>query len=143
MAPLARFFSRCASPGRGVEGGGQRRPVVAAPGSKLDALGVERRLALAQVRLHLALDALQGVVDGLRCAADALADLLVGVAVEVERECPRLEFAELAREAADERAELSADTALVAGSSVAGPGRISSSVGSLSSALAAVRENDT
>src|SRR5689334_21605908 len=62
--------------------------------------------ALAQVRLHLALDALQSIVDGLGRAADALADLLVRAAIEVEREGAALELTELAGEAADQSTEL-------------------------------------
>jgi hypothetical protein len=45
-----------------------------------------------QVRPNLALDPLQGVVHGLCVAAKPLADLLVGVAVEVQREHAALEL---------------------------------------------------
>src|SRR5215211_597558 len=54
----------------------------------------------------LALDALEGVVDGLRVALQALADPLVGVAVEVERQDVALELREDARQARDEAPKL-------------------------------------
>src|SRR5829696_3590960 len=60
----------------------------------------------AEVRHDLALHALQRVVDGLRVAADPLADLLVATPVEVERQHPGLELGEGGRQAADERPQL-------------------------------------
>ena len=50
---------------------------------------------------YLALDPLQGVVNGLRVALQALGDHLVGVAVEVEREHPALEVREHAGDAGE------------------------------------------
>src|SRR6476646_11595581 len=59
-----------------------------------------------EMRPDLALDALEGVVDGLAVAPDALPHLLVGVAVEVEGENARLEIAQGAGQAVDQRAQL-------------------------------------
>src|SRR3954451_12437339 len=59
-----------------------------------------------EVRADLALDPLQGVVDGLGVAAEAHRDLLVRTAVEVEREDARLELRQRRRQAADERVQL-------------------------------------
>src|SRR3712207_2679883 len=69
--------------------------------------------ASAQVHAHLALHALQRVVDRLRVAAEPAADLLVGAPVEVEREDARLELAERGAQAADERLQLLAADDLV------------------------------
>ena len=68
-----------------------------------------RDLARGQVGADLALDPLQGVVDGLGVALEPLGDRLVGVAVEVEREDPALEVREHpgdAGEAGDEARQL-------------------------------------
>src|SRR4051812_50090030 len=59
-----------------------------------------------QVCADLALDALQGVVDRLGVAAEALADLLVAVAVEVERQDAGLELRQRRRQAGDQRLQL-------------------------------------
>src|SRR3954470_9995853 len=63
-------------------------------------------VAGGQVRADLALDALQGVVDGLGVAAEALADLLVAVPVEVERQHAGLELRQRRGEARDQRLQL-------------------------------------
>src|SRR5271165_7455987 len=55
-----------------------------------------------QVRSDLPLDALQGVVDRLGVARQPLAHLLVGVAVEVQREHAALELRQGARQASDQ-----------------------------------------
>src|SRR6478735_8711909 len=59
-----------------------------------------------EMRPDLALHALEGVVDGLAVAADALPHLLVGVAVEVEGQHAGLEIAEGTGQAVDQRAQL-------------------------------------
>src|SRR4051794_40271575 len=59
-----------------------------------------------EVRPDLALDALQGVVDRLGVAAEALADLLVAVAVEVQREHARLQLGQRRGQAGDQRLQL-------------------------------------
>src|SRR5947209_9249496 len=46
----------------------------------------EHHVARRQVGADLALDALEGVVDGLRVAREPLGDPLVGVTVEIQRE---------------------------------------------------------
>ena len=60
------------------------------------------------MRADLALDALQRVVDGLGIAREPLAHLLVGVAVEVQRQDPALELRQRCGQAPDERAQLTA-----------------------------------
>ena len=67
--------------------------------------GVEHG-ARGEVLADLALDALERVVDGLRIAVDELADLLVGAALEIQREHAALERRQAGAEAADERREL-------------------------------------
>src|SRR3954470_17517613 len=54
----------------------------------------------------LALDPLECIVDRLRIALQELADLLVGAALEIQREHAPLERREAGAEAADERREL-------------------------------------
>src|SRR4051812_7897009 len=58
------------------------------------------------MRPDLALDPLQRVVDGLGVAAEAPADVLVAVSVEVQGEDARLELRQGGRQARDERAKL-------------------------------------
>src|ERR1700722_1560295 len=67
------------------------------------------------MRAYLALDALEGVVHRLCVAAQALAHLLVGVAVEVKREHSTLQLREGGREAAHQRAQLLGGDDLVDG----------------------------
>ena len=118
--------------------------------SRVDTVGIRsarrrqsRTLRLRQVRAHLALHALQGVVDGLGVAVQALADLLVGAAVEVQREDAALELGQRGAQAPDQRCSSSEEITWLTGSWTVGPGRTSSSVGSPSLALAGVWENDT
>src|SRR3954451_10506184 len=59
-----------------------------------------------QVRADLALDPLQRVVDRLGVAAEALADLLVAVAVQVQGQHAGLELRQRRREAGDQRLQL-------------------------------------
>src|SRR5439155_24591110 len=59
-----------------------------------------------QVRADLALHALEGVVHRLCVAGQPLADLLVGVAVQVQREHAALELRQRPRQTADQRAQL-------------------------------------
>ena len=67
------------------------------------------------MRADLALDPLQRVVDGLGVAGEALAHLLVGVAVEIQREHATLQLGQGAREAAHQRAQLLGGDDLVDG----------------------------
>src|SRR4051795_12792755 len=67
---------------------------------------LQQDVAGGEVRPHLALDALQGVVDRLGVAAEALADLLVAVAVEVQREHARLQLGQRRGQAGDQRLQL-------------------------------------
>src|ERR1700744_2588198 len=69
----------------------------------------DRDLPRREVGADLALHPLQGVVDGLRVAFETLGNLLVGVAVEVERQHPDLEIREDpgdTRQAGDEALQL-------------------------------------
>src|SRR3954454_21724590 len=75
-------------------------------GASCTAAGLGRDGPGGEVRADLALDALQRVVDRLRVAPQPLADDLVGVAVEVERQHARLEVREDRRKAGDQRAQL-------------------------------------
>src|SRR3954454_24753885 len=63
----------------------------------------------------LALDALEGVVDRLGVAVELLADHLVGVTVEVERQHAALELGENAGQAGDQALQLLAGDLLVGG----------------------------
>jgi signal transduction histidine kinase len=65
-----------------------------------------RRAPLGQMLSNLSLDPLEGVVHGLAVAPDPPADLLVGVAVEVQGEHAGLELRQRRRDARDQRAEL-------------------------------------
>ena len=95
------------------------------------------------MRTDLALDALEGIVDGLAVAAQALADVGVGVPVEVEREHARFKLREDGRQAGDERAQLLEEITWLTGSWTVEPGSISSRLGSESEEPAGVAENDT
>src|SRR5262245_25205871 len=86
------------------------------------------RLNLARFEMgrDLALDPLEGVVDGLRVALEALGGRLVGVAVEVEGEDAALEIGEdtgRSREAGDEALELFRGDHLVDRVGDRGPGQ--------------------
>ena len=71
---------------------------------------------------HLALDTLEGVVDGLGVAFEALSDDFVAVAVEVQRGDPARRLGEDVAEAGDEAANSSVAITRSAGSSEIGPG---------------------
>ena len=75
-------------------------------GSPGDAACSGEHFARLLVREDLPLDALQSVVDRLRVAVEILGHVLVGVALEVQRERLRLERREAAAEREDEALEL-------------------------------------
>ena len=93
--------TRGASGTRGTGGTGGRAGPSSGSGCRL-----YRRAPLGQMLSDLPLDPLQRVVDGLAVAADPPPDLLVGMAVEVQREHAGLELGQRSRDAGDERAEL-------------------------------------
>src|SRR5919206_1035500 len=68
--------------------------------------GLQQHAARREVGSDLALDPLQRVVDGLRVAPDPLADVLVAVPVEVQRQHAGLELRQRGGQAAHEGAEL-------------------------------------
>src|SRR6186713_1586156 len=83
------------------------RPWVRVPPPALPATACSgEHFARLLVREDLPLDALQGVVDRLRVAVEILGHVLVGVALEVQRERLRLERREAAAEREDEALEL-------------------------------------
>src|SRR4029079_3572375 len=83
----------------------QRSTCDVTPGGASDQL-LARDLARALVRIDLALDPLERVVDRLRVAAEVLGHVLVGRALEVEPERVRLERREPASEAEDKALQL-------------------------------------
>ena len=87
-------------------------------------------MASANLRLHLVLHALQGVVDGLRMPAEGVGDVLVGMAGGVEPEDLRLERRQ------------HADTTISAGSQISLAARMSESSRSPSSSIEVERENE-
>src|SRR5450755_1100066 len=127
--PEARS-SRCDCPawrrrrGRGRDGSRRRRwRVVSGAGRPPAPQPLRRHAPLREMGADLALDALKGVVDRLRVAADTAADLLVGVAVEVQREDAGLELGERRRDAGHQRPELLGGDRLIDRVVHGGPGQ--------------------
>src|SRR5262245_20124409 len=75
-------------------------------GHSLSPRALTQYLAGALVRVDLALDPLEGVVDRLRVAAELLGHLLVGRALEIQAERIRLELRQTCAEAEDEALQL-------------------------------------
>src|SRR3954452_18263199 len=63
---------------------------------------LQHDVAGVQVRADLALDALEGVVDGLAVAAELLADGRVRAPIQVQREHARLQLGQHGRQARDQ-----------------------------------------
>ena len=87
LGSVHKTILRLAFPGKGRRN--KRSAGAPAASSSAEAQASQPR---AQVGADLALDPLQGVVDGLGVATEALADLLVGAAVQVEGEDTTLQL---------------------------------------------------